>query len=386
MSQTIDAIEDEVVLLDESGIAHRPGAEERRARTRHRAAPGLLVPRAQRARRGARHAAMRSRKQSWPGVWSNSFCGHPRPAESLRAAVRRRAEFELGIELTEVELAPPAVPVPGHRRERHRRERGVPGVHRRPPRTSPTPTRARSPSTHGSHPRTLGRAVDGGALGVQPVAGPAGAGVGAVPCLTRRLRDRRRAARRSSPTPACRAGEFGAHYAALWESLEQQSSGGKRIRPRLVNAAYAGLGGTDPALATRVARRLRTAAHRVPHPRRRDRPRHRAARGAEHRGALRGPCPRARRRRPRQRGLGRDGRRARRRPRPEPGAPRDRDPARSRPSAAPSCSTSSTAPCSSPRRASSPTSSTPARPSRPRSAGCSRRSSRRPPCTPSSAR
>ena len=24
-----------------------------------------------------------------------------------------------------------------------------------------------------------------------------------------------------------RAGEFGAHYAALWESLEQQSSGGR---------------------------------------------------------------------------------------------------------------------------------------------------------------
>ena len=50
-----------------------------------------------------------------------------------------------------------------------------------------------------------------------------------------------------------RAGEFGAHYAALWESLEQQSSGGKRIRPRLVNAAYTGLGGTDRALARRVA-------------------------------------------------------------------------------------------------------------------------------------
>ena len=50
-----------------------------------------------------------------------------------------------------------------------------------------------------------------------------------------------------------RAGAFGVHYAALWESLELQSSGGKRIRPRLVNAAYAGLGGTDPALATRVA-------------------------------------------------------------------------------------------------------------------------------------
>lgn len=50
-----------------------------------------------------------------------------------------------------------------------------------------------------------------------------------------------------------RAGEYGEHYAALWESLEQQSSGGKRIRPRLVYAAYQGFGGDDRAVATRVA-------------------------------------------------------------------------------------------------------------------------------------
>jgi len=50
-----------------------------------------------------------------------------------------------------------------------------------------------------------------------------------------------------------RAGEFGPHYAALWESLEQQSAGGKRIRPRLVLAAYRGFGGDDLDAATRVA-------------------------------------------------------------------------------------------------------------------------------------
>ncbi|HET6673220.1 MAG TPA: polyprenyl synthetase family protein [Agromyces sp.] len=49
------------------------------------------------------------------------------------------------------------------------------------------------------------------------------------------------------------AGRFGEHYAALWESLEQQLAGGKRIRPQLVDCAYSGLGGTDHALATRVA-------------------------------------------------------------------------------------------------------------------------------------
>lgn len=46
-------------------------------------------------------------KKTWPGVWSNSFCGHPRPAEQVIAAVHRRAEFELGITLTDVELALP---------------------------------------------------------------------------------------------------------------------------------------------------------------------------------------------------------------------------------------------------------------------------------------
>ena len=46
-------------------------------------------------------------KTAWPGVWSNSFCGHPRPAEPVLAAVHRRAEYELGLELTDIELALP---------------------------------------------------------------------------------------------------------------------------------------------------------------------------------------------------------------------------------------------------------------------------------------
>jgi len=46
-------------------------------------------------------------KTAWPGVWSNSFCGHPRPAESVLAAVHRRADYELGLELIDIELALP---------------------------------------------------------------------------------------------------------------------------------------------------------------------------------------------------------------------------------------------------------------------------------------
>jgi isopentenyl-diphosphate Delta-isomerase len=46
-------------------------------------------------------------KLTWPGVWTNSFCGHPRPAEPVVDAVHRRAEFELGITLHSLELALP---------------------------------------------------------------------------------------------------------------------------------------------------------------------------------------------------------------------------------------------------------------------------------------
>lgn len=46
-------------------------------------------------------------KSAWPGVWSNSFCGHPKPAEPVITAVHRRAEYELGITVRDLELALP---------------------------------------------------------------------------------------------------------------------------------------------------------------------------------------------------------------------------------------------------------------------------------------
>lgn len=42
-------------------------------------------------------------KLTWPGVWTNSFCGHPAPGEMLDDALARRAQVELGITVSNIE-------------------------------------------------------------------------------------------------------------------------------------------------------------------------------------------------------------------------------------------------------------------------------------------
>ncbi len=46
-------------------------------------------------------------KKTWPGVWTNSFCGHPAPQEDTVQAIMRRSERELGLTLTAVRIALP---------------------------------------------------------------------------------------------------------------------------------------------------------------------------------------------------------------------------------------------------------------------------------------
>ena len=46
-------------------------------------------------------------KATFPGVWTNSVCGHPGPGEALDTAARRRALDELGVTVGDLRLVLP---------------------------------------------------------------------------------------------------------------------------------------------------------------------------------------------------------------------------------------------------------------------------------------
>lgn len=46
-------------------------------------------------------------KRSFPGIWTNSCCGHPAPGEGLRDAVHRRVSQELGLQIVDLRLILP---------------------------------------------------------------------------------------------------------------------------------------------------------------------------------------------------------------------------------------------------------------------------------------
>jgi isopentenyl-diphosphate delta-isomerase len=86
-----------VVLVDEQdrAIGRARKDEVHHAETPlHRAFSVFLFDRAGRTLVQRRSLA----KRTWPGIWSNACCGHPRPGEPTRDAAARRCAEELGLE------------------------------------------------------------------------------------------------------------------------------------------------------------------------------------------------------------------------------------------------------------------------------------------------
>ena len=90
--------EEQVVLLDPTGrvIGESPKADVHHAHTPLHLAFSVHVfdgaGRVLLTRRALR-------KRTWPGVWTNSCCGHPGVGEPMVDAVRRRVRHELGLEI-----------------------------------------------------------------------------------------------------------------------------------------------------------------------------------------------------------------------------------------------------------------------------------------------
>lgn len=96
-----------IVLVDEKGTA--VGQAEKWS-SHHLQTPLHLAFSCYVFGRKGRFLATRraSDKRVWPGVWSNTVCGHPMPGETMEDAIRRRLWYELGMTVGDLQVALPA--------------------------------------------------------------------------------------------------------------------------------------------------------------------------------------------------------------------------------------------------------------------------------------
>jgi len=101
-----DTTEDLVVLLDDAG---RPAGTAPRATVHDDRTPLHLAFSCYLFDTDGRLLLTRRAltKRTWPGVWTNSFCGHPRPGEAVGDAVHRYAARELGTQVRDLECLVP---------------------------------------------------------------------------------------------------------------------------------------------------------------------------------------------------------------------------------------------------------------------------------------
>lgn len=97
---------DLIVLVDEAG---RPIGTAPKAATHHSNTPLHLAFSCYVFDERGRFLLTRRApsKKVWPGVWTNSVCGHPAPDEAVPAAVRRHLWHELGMTARDLEVVLP---------------------------------------------------------------------------------------------------------------------------------------------------------------------------------------------------------------------------------------------------------------------------------------